>query len=307
MSAENRRTLAALDDDALEAALRDLSGAIAVAPPAAVAASVGARLREQDRGRQWRSNRRPVLRWALVAALLALLAFAALAAATGLGLPGLRILFGGPIAAPSLSPSASTLPGPTPLPSHAPASAPAAATPSAPASPARTIATDDLGTRTTLEAARAAVPFTLFVPDAAAVGGATAAVYLDSTVLQGQVALVFPATAGLPATRTSPIGPDGTAVVLAITESNGTFGTAYLEKVLGPGTTVTPVVVDGANGFWIAGQPHQLVVLDASGQPLFQTLRDIGDVLVFVRGGTLIRIESGLGLQLTLAIAHALR
>jgi hypothetical protein len=280
MSAESRRTLAALDDDALEAALRDLSGAIAVAPPAAVAASVGARLREQDRGRQWRSNRRPVLRWALVAALLALLAFAALAAATGFGLPGLRILFGGPIAAPSLSPSAS---------------------------PARTIATDDLGTRTTLEAARAAVPFTLFVPDAAAVGGATAAVYLDSTVLQGQVALVFPATAGLPASPMSPIGPDGAAVVLAITESNGTFGTAYLEKVLGPGTTVTPVVVDGANGFWIAGQPHQLVVLDASGQPLFQTLRDIGDVLVFVRGGTLIRIESGLGLQRTLAIAHALR
>jgi hypothetical protein len=280
MSAESRRTLAALDDDALEAALRDLSSAIAVGQPAALAATVGARLREQDRGRQWRSTRRPVLRWALVAALLALLAIAALAAATGFGLPGLRILFVGPTASPSLSPSAS---------------------------PARTMATDDLGIRTTLEAARAAVHFKLFVPDAAAVGGATAAVYLDSTVLQGQVALVFPATAGFPATPTSPIGPDGTAVVLAITESNGTFGTAYLEKVLGPGTTVTPVVVDGANGFWIAGQPHQLVVLDALGQPLFQTLRGVGDVLVFVRGGTLIRIESGLGLQRTLAIAHALR
>ena len=131
-------------------------------------------------------------------------------------------------------------------------------------------------------------------------------VYINSSIPQGQVVLIYAAGPALPAASTSPVGPGGQRTGLLITQSRGSFDEGFLQKTLGPGATVTAVDVSGAHGFWITGA-HEILVIDASGSVRPNTLRDVGDVLVFVREGTLIRIESGLGLNRTLEIARSMR
>jgi hypothetical protein len=339
----DRRLDMALDDAALEAALFDLSAAIVVPPAPDVAAAVGARLRAPRPQRLQRTAApRFRLRWALLAALLGLLLLAAIAAATGFELPGLRILFAEPTASPSISvaPSgpavsasaaqASAVPGSAAPGSAAPASAapgsgapgsaaPASAgsaasptlrrttpSPTTAASPAPTLPGPSLGLSTTLDAARATVLFRLFLPEPSVVDQSMPSVYIDSSIPQGQVVLIYAATPGLPASSTSPVGPGGRPTALLITESRGSFDEGFLQKTLGPDATVTAVDVSGARGFWITGA-HEILVIDASGDVRPNTLRDVGDVLVFVREGTLVRIESGLGLDRTLEIARSMR
>ena len=121
--ADQRFALAALDDAGLEGALRDLAPGLAfpspISGPTDVAAIVRQRLVAQPpaRGRVgllgW-LGRRPVRRSVLVA-IAALLVLAAIAGAVGLGLPGIRINFGG--ATPSPSPSSSPAGTPEPAPS----------------------------------------------------------------------------------------------------------------------------------------------------------------------------------------------
>ena len=120
MTGRGGRSLAAMDDATLEAALRDFGSALEVPPAPDVSAIVAARV-TAERHRGLRPGRvRVSLRWALLAAVLAVLALVALAAAGGFGLPGLRIGFVGPSASPSPStgPSASapspSIRGPSP-------------------------------------------------------------------------------------------------------------------------------------------------------------------------------------------------
>jgi hypothetical protein len=126
-------------------------------------------------------------------------------------------------------------------------------------------------------------------------------------VIGGEVVLTYPAGHSLPAPPSGPIGPTGQPIGLLVTESGGSVDQGLLAKVLGAGTTVEPVQVNGQTGYWISGRPHSLVILDTSGQPVEVTLRDVGDVLVWVQDGTLLRIESPLGLAATLRIAESMR
>ena len=149
--------------------------------------------------------------------------------------------------------------------------------------------------------------FRVLVPSRDVVGGTEPLIYLHRTVTDGEVVLVYPASTALAAPSDAPIGPDGRPVAFVITESRGSIDEAILGKVLGPGTTVTPVDVGGTPGLWISGKPHALLVLDASGRVREETLREVGSVLAWVDGGTLVRIESGLTLEATLEIARSMR
>ena len=317
MTARGGRSLAAMDDATLEAALRDFGSALQVPPAPDVSATVAARV-TAERHRGVRPGRvRVSLRWALLAAVLAVLALVALAAAGGLGLPGLRIGFVGPSASPSPStgPSAS---GPSPSirePSPA-AAAPSAsggasgATQTMTASvppPAATLS--PIGaTPTTLDAARRAVTFPVVLPDPVAVGGAVPQVYLDRDVVGGEVVLLYPATAdaGGPA-GSLPVGPDGSPIAYVLTESAGLINELILGKTLGPGNTITPVEIDGATGLWISGPVHELLVFDGAGDVRPERTRIVGNVLAWVRNETLFRIETPLALDDALRVARSMR
>jgi hypothetical protein len=302
--------LATLDDAALEAALLDLGRALDVPPGPDVSRAVAARLR---------SRRRPArpafrVRWALFAALFALLAIAAIAAGRGFGLPGLRIFFETP--APTTSPpptsaataTATALASPTALPTPT-----TTATPIAPPTPTPTPAVSAAaptlaplnGERTTLEDARRAVTFPIALPDPG-LASAPSLVYLDRDVPGGEVLLVW-LVADTAGTADLPVGPDGTGrVAFVMTETRGRIEEGLLGKLLGPDNTITPVDVGrGVTGLWIDGPVHRLYVYDSTGNVRETATRDVGNVLAWVRNGVLYRIETNLDLDRALRIARS--
>lgn len=267
-----------VDDARLEAALRDLAGAIdwpTAAPAGApdVAQRVRVRLADRpvrDRRFGWLS--RPWRR-ALLLALTALLALAAIAGAVGLGLPGLRLI----LAEPS-SPPPTAEPGRTPV----------------PGAPGSGLA---LGDPVTLAAAQALAPGRVRVP-ADPVLGPPDAVYVDQD-RAGQVALVWASRADLPATAEPGVG-------LLLMAFDGTLETEYHQKIIGAGTTLTPVRVGGAAGFWIEGDPHVFFYRNDDAGVINDDRRWVGDALIWSDGTTTYRIESALGRDATIALAESL-
>ncbi|MEA2290203.1 MAG: hypothetical protein QOD55_2200 [Solirubrobacteraceae bacterium] len=101
----------------------------------------------------------------------------------------------------------------------------------------------DLGRRTTLAAARRAGPLPVAVPTIAALGEPDA-VYVDRRPRTAGVSLVYEPRRGLPRT---PPGPGALLTVLAGGD------VALVKKLLAAGPSVTAVDVDGAFGVFIAG------------------------------------------------------
>jgi hypothetical protein len=99
---------------------------------------------------------------------------------------------------------------------------------------------------------------------------------------------------------------DHSDLSLVLTAVPGTADEGFLVKALGPGTTIEPVSVDGDRGWWISGDPHDLMFLRPDGDAGQLPTRLAGDTLVFSRDGTLYRFESALGRDATLAIAESL-
>ncbi|HUG55957.1 MAG TPA: hypothetical protein VMJ92_02675 [Candidatus Limnocylindrales bacterium] len=92
-----------------------------------------------------------------------------------------------------------------------------------------------------------------------------------------------------------------------MTQSRGEIDDAVVAKVIGPGTRVERVVVNGRPGFWIEGAPHDFVYLDPDGRAISGTLRLAGNVLAWDAGGILFRIEGDLSRQEAFRIAATLR
>ena len=69
-------------------------------------------------------------------------------------------------------------------------------------------------------------------------------------------------------------------------------GRLIAEKRIDPNvTTVEHVTVDGVDGVWLSGGPHAIGYLDSDGAFRTETLRRVGDVLVWERLGVTYRIE----------------
>ena len=138
-----------------------------------------------------------------------------------------------------------------------------------------------LGTRTTLAAARRAarVP----VPSIRALGPPDA-VYVDRA--GGGASLVYRARPGL---------PDATQGVGALLTMLPGGDIALVKKLLGAGTNVEGVDVDGAFGVFISGEPH--VVTPPN--------RLAGNTLLWVRGETTYRLETALGRDAALRLAKS--
>ena len=104
------------------------------------------------------------------------------------------------------------------------------------------------------------------------------------------VSLVYAAHDGLPEMDDAGIG-------LLIQRIDGELDATMVEKLVEEvGAKVTPVRIDGADGFWIEGPPHLVRYLAPGGAVRAEMTRLVGDTLVWQQDGILYRMESALGL-----------
>lgn len=287
--AEQRRALAAMDDAALAGALGDLAAVVAYPSVAAGAGDIASIVRQRlEAGPPVRKSsgitgwigRRPLRRSVLVA-IAAVLILAAIAGAVGLGLPGIRIVFGGP-----------TPPAPTATPSLAPTKAPASTGPAA-SSPVGS--TMGLGTAVSLDDAARIGGLDLLLPPDPATGPPDAAY-----TLADRVALVWSERPGLPADPDYGVG-------LLLSEFRGHVDDGYYQKTLDSSAQVTPVTVNGHAGYWISGAPHFFYYVDPSGKAVDDSHRIVGDTLIWADGDVTYRLESQLPMEAAIRLAESLR
>ena len=272
--------LASLDDAGLEAVLRASADSIAwpsASPVGAPDMAVRVRARlvaapPPAARRRW-GGWRPVRRSAVLA-LVALLALAVIAAAVGLGLPGLRLTLGEP-----------------------PASAPPSVSPSQTAPPGPLGSTLGLGKQVALDDVERLTGVPVRLPTDPAIGPPDA-VYVDTT-RGNQAAFVWAASETLPATREPGIG-------LVLMQFDGRLHDGYREKLLGMGATVEPVTVAGQRGYWVSGDAHFFFYIDKNGRLIDDSRRWVGDALAWTDGATTYRLESALGRDATIALAESL-
>lgn len=291
--------LRTMTDVELEAALRDLGDTLR--PPAAPDLARAVRLRivagesrRAGRGATWRLPLlgRPVRR-GLVLALAAVLVLAGIATALGFGLPGLRFVFFGPTAtptgAPTGAPAATPAPGETPGPTPRP-------------TPTRTpgpIGDLDLGRPVDLASVDEAAGYAVLLPTLPELGPPLA-VYVDREPPHARVSAIYPATASFP-------GAPGVEAAVLVTEFPGRIEEGYFQKGIGPDTTVVPVTVAGHAGFWVSGQPHELLYIGPDGSVETDSIRLVGNVLAWTVGDLTIRIEGAPDLGAALRIAASMR
>lgn len=302
---EPRLALATLPDDDLAGALRQLAGSVAfpsAAPAQPGAPDLAARARRRielnpprrsiwqrlglDSGAGGAALRGRPMRRGLVLALVALLVLAAVAGAVGLGLPGLRIIFGN-------VPSPSPISSPSPAPSSSASPTPSGPGPSATIQPLG--GSLGLGDALPFAEVEREAGFDVLLPTDPPIGPP------DVSYLNGQrVALVWASRPALPETNTLGIG-------LVLVEFQGAVGLGYYEKILGGETRITPVTVDGARGYWISGGPHFFFYTDAHGQLVTDESRVVGDVLVWATADVTYRLETSLDKAAAIKLAESLR
>jgi hypothetical protein len=95
-------------------------------------------------------------------------------------------------------------------------------------------------------------------------------------------------------------------VSVMVTEATGSVDANFFGKMLGDGTTLEEVTVNGHHGYWIAGKPHVFFLIDAKGNVRSETLRLATNTLIIDGGGTVIRIEGDMSKTQALQIAASL-
>ncbi len=272
--------LASLDDAGLEAVLRASADSIAWPSASPVGApDMAVRVRARRVATPPPAARRPWGRWrplrrSVVLAVVALLVLVVIAAAVGLGLPGLRLTLGEP-----------------------PASAPPSVSPSQTAPPGPLGSTLGLGKQVALDDVEPLTGIPVRLPTDPAIGPPDA-VYVD-TSRGNQAAFVWAASETLPATREPGIG-------LVLMQFDGRLHDGYREKLLGMGATVEPVTVAGQRGYWVSGDAHFFFYIDKNGRLIDDSRRWVGDALAWTDGATTYRMESALGRDATIALAESL-
>jgi hypothetical protein len=152
-----------------------------------------------------------------------------------------------------------------------------------------------LGLPVPLAQAQAETKFQILVPAAL---GPPDEVYFSGRFADGKVTLLYRARGDLPEAPTTGVG-------LLLTEFRASTNQEYLQKMLGPGTTIESVTVNGEQGFWVAGAPHVELLFDMNGAVVPDSLRLAGNVLIWEHGDLTLRIESALSREQALAIAES--
>lgn len=156
-----------------------------------------------------------------------------------------------------------------------------------------------LGQKTTLADAQSKVPWHVVVPASL---GRPDEVYLllpPDAPPQGEVTLVYRSAPGVKASTQ-------TGVAVLITEVNGKADAQFFGKVIGNGTTIQEATVNGHQGYWISGQPHEFFFTDADGNVRSETLRLATNTLLIDYNGMVVRIEGDMTESQALGIASSL-
>lgn len=91
-----------------------------------------------------------------------------------------------------------------------------------------------------------------------------------------------------------------------VTQLRASIEGEYLRKLVTQGTTVRRTRVGGERGIWLVGRPHVVLLVDARGQVIEESLRQTGNVLLFEHDGIVVRIEGAGSLTAAVAIARSL-
>jgi hypothetical protein len=148
-----------------------------------------------------------------------------------------------------------------------------------------------LGEEVTLAEARSRTDFAIKVPDPAE-WGEPDAIFLSAAVPGGRVSLLYGSQQ---------------RVRLLVTEFRGQTEPALVKKMAGSGTFIEFLLVEGAPGYWVTGDPHAVVFRDENGEIREDLFRLAGNVLIWVEDGVTYRIEGDFGRQAALEIAGLLR
>jgi hypothetical protein len=138
----------------------------------------------------------------------------------------------------------------------------------------------DLGFQVKQKEARGLVHFKIIVPGKPL--GAPDAWFVESVQTQRAVTLVWGAHANLPPIRRG--------VSILATETPGSIEAGFLTKMIGPDAHVRSVRINGSPALWISGAPHA-IAWSNGGDFRSETVRLVGNVLVWNQGDLLLRIE----------------
>jgi hypothetical protein len=94
---------------------------------------------------------------------------------------------------------------------------------------------------------------------------------------------------------------------LLLTQFRGGLDSELIEKVIGPGTRLDVVTVDGATGYWISGARHVVLYLTPAGAVREDRARLAGNTLVWEVGGVTHRLEADVPRREALRIARSMR
>jgi hypothetical protein len=213
-----------------------------------------------------------------------------------LGLRGVQIREVPPIPSPAATPRVATAAVPLqPAPSPVVSPSPTAMATGTPVSMGSRLS---LGDPTTLEALRTRVEYQVLAPT---VLDPPDQVYLRDPPPCGQVALVYLPRPGLPATAQSGVGA-------LLTQFRGALQPGPLVgKGIPPSTKLEEVIVNGGRGYWIEGEAHMFVYLDAQGRTQSDSFRLAGNVLLWEQANLTLRLELAVSKPEALRIAASVQ
>jgi hypothetical protein len=149
----------------------------------------------------------------------------------------------------------------------------------------------ELGSPTSLDAARAAADYPVAVPPTVA-GFDAPVVFLGGDDVVRRVSFVWVR--------------DGTPRLL-LTEFRADPYRPFIKKVVFEGGRVHTVVVNGERGYWLSGEAHGLDYVDRDGLHFNDAFRLAGNTLVWTRGEVTLRLEGAPTLREALRIARTTR
>ncbi len=156
----------------------------------------------------------------------------------------------------------------------------------------------EIGEQTTLENAIRQAHGTLVLPPDAVLGAPDEVFVLDQdgTV---QVTYLYHPRSDLPEVGDTGVG-------LLISQFDGHTNDSFIQKQLGPDTTIEMTVVNDQPSFWLTGQPHVFYYERPNGDIFEETIRLAANVLLWEQDGKTIRIESTLDRDTAVRIAEAM-